>query len=248
MTATDLMRRPQALARHSPLHRQHLSLRARLAHYALGLLPERYGDLATDTAQALHLGLVDLCLMPRAGFKGAGAGHFLQQSSLALPGLPNRAEQQDNGLLVNQLSFDEYLLLDTTPAASAMIITLCNAWSMDNAPDCYQVPRQDSHGCLAVTGQAAWPMLSSLISVDLRPQRFTDFQIAQTLLNDLSVIVIRCDQEKVPNYYLLADITSIEFLWTVLLDAMTDAGGAPVGLKAFQALKGSIDAGDGSLV
>ena len=119
MTTTDL-------ARQSPLHRQHLSLKARLAEYALGLLPADYGDLATDTAQAVHLGLVDLCLMPRAGFKGAGAGHFLQQSSLALPGLPNRAEQQDNGLLVSQLSFDEYLLLDTTPAASAMITTLCN--------------------------------------------------------------------------------------------------------------------------
>ena len=72
MTTTDL-------ARQSPLHRQHLSLKARLAEDALGLLPANYGDLATDTAQAVHLGLVDLCLMPRAGFKGAGAGHFLQQ-------------------------------------------------------------------------------------------------------------------------------------------------------------------------
>ena len=74
MTTTDL-------ARQSPLHRQHLSLKARLAEDALGLLPANYGDLATDTAQAVHLGLVDLCLMPRAGFKGAGAGHFLQQYS-----------------------------------------------------------------------------------------------------------------------------------------------------------------------
>jgi hypothetical protein len=84
-------------------------------------------------------------------------------------------------------------------------------------------------------------MLSSLISVDLRPHRFTDLQIAQTLLNDLSVIVIRGDQGEVPNYYLLADITSIEFLWTVLLDAMMDEGGGPVGLNAFQALQGSRD-------
>lgn len=241
MTTTDL-------ARQSPLHRQHLSLKARLAEYALGLLPADYGDLATDTAQAVHLGLVDLCLMPRAGFKGAGAGHFLQQSSLALPGLPNRAEQQDNGLLVSQLSFDEYLLLDTTPAASAMITTLCNTGSLDEAPDCYQVPRQDSHGCLAVTGQAAWRTLAALISVDLRPHRFANFQIAQTLLNELSVIVIRCDQSLVPNYYLLVDITSIEFLWTVLLDAMAEAGGAPVGLNAFQTLEAAMDSGEASLV
>ena len=241
MTTTDLMRLPQALARQSPLHRQLLSCRASLAESALGLMPARYGDLATDTAQADQLGLVDLCLTPRAGFKGPGAAHFLQQHSVALPGSPNRTQQQDNGLLVNQLSFDEYLLLDTTATASTMITTLCNAWSLDNAPDCYQVPRQDSHGCLAVTGQAAWRMLSSLISVDLRPHRFTDFQIAQTLLNDLSVIVIRCDQGKVPNYYLLADITSMEWLWIVLLDAMSDAGGGPIGLTTFQALQGSID-------
>jgi sarcosine oxidase subunit gamma len=162
--------------------------------------------------------------------------------------LPNRAEQQDNGLLVSQLSFDEYLLLDTTPAASAMITTLCNSGSLDEAPDCYQVPRQDSHGCLAVTGQAAWRTLAALISVDLRPHRFVNFQIAQTLLNELSVIVIRCDQSFVPNYYLLVDITSIEFLWTVLLDAMAEAGGAPVGLNAFQTLEAAMDSGEASLV
>jgi len=241
MTTTDLTPPLQTLARQSPLHRQHLSLGASLAQYEVGLLPEGYGDLATDTAQAAHLGLVDLCLMPRAGFKGAGSEQFLQQFSVALPGLPNRAQQQDNGGLVNQLSHDEYLLLETKPAPSAVITTLYNAWSLDDAPDCYQVPRQDSHGCLAVTGQAAWRMLSSLISVDLRPHRFTDLQIAQTLLNDLSVIVIRGDQGEVPNYYLLADITSIEFLWSVLLDAMMDEGGGPVGLNAFQALQGSRD-------
>ena len=241
MTTTDL-------ARQSPLLRQHLSLKARLAETALGLLPADYGDLATDTAQAARLGLVDLCLMPRAGFKGAGAGRFLQQHSMGLPGLPNRAEQQDDGLLVSQLSFDEYLLLDTTPGASAMISTLCTAWSLDDVPDCYEVPRQDSHGCLAVTGQAACQMLSSLISVDLRRHRFADYQIAQTLLNDLSVIVIRCDQGLVPNYYVLVDITSIEFLWTVLLDAMAAAGGAPVGLNAFQTLKAAMDSGKASLV
>ena len=106
MTTTDLMRLPQALARQSPLHRQHLSCRASLAESALGLMPARYGDLATDTAQADQLGLVDLCLTPRAGFKGPGAAHFLQQHSVALPGSPNRTQQQDNGLLVNQLSFD----------------------------------------------------------------------------------------------------------------------------------------------
>jgi hypothetical protein len=52
----------------------------------------------------------------------------------------------------------------------------------------------------------------------------------------------------VPNYYLLVDITSIEFLWTVLLDAMAEAGGAPVGLNAFQTLKAAMDSGEASLV
>ena len=80
-------------------------------------------------------------------------------------------------------------------------------------------------------------LLSSLISVDLRLHRFANFQIAQTVLNELSVIVIRCDLGDVPNYYLLTDITSIEFLWAVLLDGMAEAGGGPVGLAAFNALQ-----------
>ena len=113
---------------------------------------------------------------------------------------------------------------------------------MDESKSCYEVPRQDSHGCLAILGVDAAQTLASLISVDLRPDQFEDLQIAQTLLNEVSVILIRQDLGLVPNFFLLADISAMEYLWAVLLDALQVGGGAALGLEAFRVLQAAAKA------
>ncbi len=200
----------------------------------LGLAVGVYRSEALDREAAAQLGLVDLCLQPRSGFKGAGSSEYLRGFSIDLPRGPNRAKLLSGGLLVSQLSFDEYLLLDTAPEPSGPAQAASQAWSMVDTRDCYEVPRQDSHGCLAIVGAQATNTLSSLISVDLRPQHFEDLEIAQTLLNEVSVIVIRQDLGSLPNFFLLADISTMEYLWAVLLDAMGERGGAAIGLDAYR--------------
>ena len=66
--------------------------------------------------------------------------------------------------------------------------------------------------------------------------QFPDFVIAQTIIADISVIVIRHDLGLTPCFYLLADIASTEYLWEVLLDAMLEFVGGGVGLAALHTL------------
>jgi sarcosine oxidase subunit gamma len=106
---------------------------------------------------------------------------------------------------------------------------------MDAADGCYVVPRADSHAWFLVTGNEAAAMFAKICGVDLRPHRFADLAIAQTSVARLSAIVIRADVAGTPGYHLLADSASAEFLYDVLLDAMAEFGGGPVGLQALPA-------------
>ena len=233
MSASVLSVLESTVLRKSPLHRVHLAAGGTMIESELGEAVGVYRSEITDRDAAAHLGLVDLCLQPRSGFKGGGSSDYLRTFSIDLPSGPNRARFLSEGVLVSQLSFDEYLLLETNTEASNTARAASQAWSMEDTRDCYEVPRQDSHGCLAVVGAQAANTLSSLISVDLRSQHFENLFVAQTLLNEVSVIVIRQDLGFLPNFFLLADISAMEYLWTVLLDAMGEDGGAAVGLEAF---------------
>ncbi|MGB1423703.1 MAG: sarcosine oxidase [Pseudomonadales bacterium] len=233
MSASVLSVLESTVLRKSPLHRVHLAAGGTMIESELGEAVGVYRSEITDREAAAHLGLVDLCLQPRSGFKGGGSSDYLRTFSIDLPSGPNRARFLSEGVLVSQLSFDEYLLLETTTEACNTARAASQAWSMEDTRDCYEVPRQDSHGCLAVVGAQAANTLSSLISVDLRSQHFENLFVAQTLLNEVSVIVIRQDLGFLPNFFLLADISAMEYLWTVLLDAMGEDGGAAVGLEAF---------------
>jgi sarcosine oxidase subunit gamma len=48
--------------------------------------------------------------------------------------------------------------------------------------------------------------------------------------------VIRNDLGSTPVFYVLSDISGVEFLWDCLLDAMQEYGGYAVGVSALQRL------------
>ena len=56
------------------------------------------------------------------------------------------------------------------------------------------------------------------------------------------MILIRQDLGLVPNFFLLADISAMEYLWAVLLDALQVGGGAALGLEAFRVLQAAAKA------
>jgi sarcosine oxidase subunit gamma len=101
------------------------------------------------------------------------------------------------------------------------------------------VPRRESHAWFRIIGTAAPEMFAKLCAVDLRPAKFPGDAIAQTSVARLNGIVIRDDLAQIPAYHLLADSASAEYLWRVLLDAMAEFDGVPVGCDALIAIAGA---------
>jgi sarcosine oxidase subunit gamma len=188
------------------------------------------------------MGLADLSVLPRTGFKGAGTADWLTSQGLVIGDDSNMAYRQEGGELAARLAPTEIFLLDSLAATGALIDRLNGAWNWGTEKPRkligYPMPRQDSHAWFMVTGNSAPEMFAKICGVDLRPHKFPVGRIAQTSLAKMSGIVIRADLDAVPAYHLLADIASAEYLWGAVLDAMTEFGGGPVGLDTLRALGG----------
>ena len=198
------------------------------------------GQSTAEIVIAKQLGLADLSPLPRIGYKGAGAPQWLRAQGLSLPDKPNVAVRQDNGMLVAALSWEEHLILGSfdifSDIASNDIAVLNRAWTLEKAPRCYPLPRQDSHCWFALTGCHVSATLAKLCGVDMRLSKFADGSIAQTSLARINVVAIRNDLGATPTFYVLADNASADYLWSCLIDAANEFDGALVGLTALHAL------------
>ena len=191
------------------------------------------GDPPTEAGWACHLGLVDLCLSPRSGFKGRDAVAWLLELRLAIGADANRAYRQPDGSLAVKLAATEVLLL--SGANGEWSTRPEEAWR-DDGGLCFPVPRQESSLWFRVTGSCAAEMFAKLCGVDLRPARFPDLAVAQTSLARMNAIIVRDDIGDVPAYHVLADSASASYLWKCLSDAMAEYGGQPVGLDGYRHL------------
>ena len=199
-----------------------------------------FGDAKAEIKAAKTLGLADLSVLPRTGFKGAGTADWLAAQGVAVPENSNCAARQDGGALAARLAPGELLILDDESGEGALVAKLNGAWSAETRPPetprGFPVPRQDSHAWFMVTGEKAAAMFAKICAVDLRPQVFADLQIAQTSVARLSAVIIRNDRGGTPAFHLLFDSASATYLWDVLIDAMEEFGGRPVGLDALRGL------------
>jgi sarcosine oxidase subunit gamma len=235
MAATQSAIEPRACTRRSPVYRRLEALGARFTEAAGAAVALSFGAEAAERDKAGRLGLCDLSPFPRTGFKGWASAAWLERQGLRVGSEHNRAYAQADGTLLARLSPGEVLVLSPVAGDFSTVRRLEAAWSMDAADGCYVVPRADSHAWFLVTGNEAAAMFAKICGVDLRPHRFADLAIAQTSVARLSAIVIRADVAGTPGYHLLADSASAEFLYDVLLDAMAEFGGGPVGLQALPA-------------
>ncbi len=190
-----------------------------------------------DRAALAELALVDLCLVPRSGFKGRGTPEWLEAQGVLLPDT-NRARRQDDGTLLARLAPREVLLLAPWSGGGGLIDRLDLAWPEGRdpaAPRGYPVPRAESHCWFLLTGRHVPAMFAKLCGIDFRIDRFAPFAVAQTQAVRLSVIVIR-DDTPLPAWHLLADSASADYVWTCLVDAMQEFGGRQAGSDALVAL------------
>ncbi|MGE0117767.1 MAG: hypothetical protein AB7S71_00875 [Dongiaceae bacterium] len=195
-----------------------------------------------EAAQARSLGIADLSVLPRTGFKGVGTVEWLTSQGLSIGADSNRAYPQAGGELAARLAPTEIFLIDSLAGRGELIQRLNAAWSWGSETPRrligYPMPRAESHAWFLVTGERAPGMFAKICGVDLRPHRFAVGTIAQTSLAKMSAIVIRADLSEVAAYHVLADSASAEYLWGCLLDAMAEFAGAPVGWAAVRQLAG----------
>lgn len=200
-------------------------------------LAVHYGDPDAELETARRLGLADLSVLPRVGFKGAGAAKWLAAQGVSLPEV-NGAAAQPDGALAARLGPDEVLLLGGLDGAAGLVGRLDEAWAGASAgePRGYPVPRRETHAWFVVTGAQAADMFAKLCAVDLRPQSFANHRIAQTSVARANSIVIRADLAGTLAYHLLVDSATADYYLAVLLDAMSEFTGGLVGHQALQSL------------
>jgi sarcosine oxidase subunit gamma len=226
--------------RRSPIYRLTQAAGAFCEVINSGAVPMHYGSPESELDRARRMAIADLSVLPRTGFKGTGTVDWLAGQGLTVGPDSNMAYRQDGGALAARLAPTEVFLIDGLEATGALIDQLNGAWNWGAEKPRkligYPMPRQDSHAWFMITGDAAPDMFAKICGVDLRPHRFAPRRIAQTSLAKMSGIVIRDDRGAIPAFHLLADVASAEYLWGAVLDAMSEFGGAPVGLQALRRL------------
>lgn len=233
---------PHGFQRRSFIYRQTMAAGAQFAEVNGGAVPISYGGPAeVEQDRARRMGLADLSVLPRTGFKGVGTVDWLASQGLTIGGDSNVAYRQSGGEWAARLAPNEIFLVDGLAGTGALIQKVNQAWNWGSETPRkaigYPTPRQDSHAWFMVTGKSAPDMFAKICGVDLRLHKFPVGQIAQTSLAKMSGIIIRVDLGAVPAYHLLADVASADYLWSALLDAMTEFDGGPVGLAALRALE-----------
>jgi sarcosine oxidase subunit gamma len=227
---------PDCFMRRSQLYRWHLAAGAEYEEHGDAGAVNYYSGSDNEHELALQLGLIDLSTLPRTGFKGRGAPTWIALQGPELPERPNRARVHTDGSLVVRLSQEELLVLSDLQLNATLADQLQQDWSIDTTDGVYLLPRADSHCWFALTGRYAAETFSKVCGVDLRDEKFAQGDIAQTSLARVNAIIIRNDLGTTPCFYILSDVSSAEFLWTCLLDAMLEFDGSPVGIAALRRL------------
>jgi len=236
---------PHGFQRRSFIYRQTLAAGAEFTEVNGGAVAMRYGDAPEiERDRASRMGLADLSVLPRTGFKGVGTVDWLTAQGLAIGSDSNIAYRQSGGEWAARLAPNEIFLIDGLAGSGALINRVNQAWNWGSEKPRktigYPTPRQDSHAWFMVTGRSAPDMFAKICGVDLRLHKFAVGQVAQTSLAKMSGIIIRTDLGQVAGYQLLADIASADYLWSAVQDAMQEFQGGPVGLAALRELGGHI--------
>ncbi len=185
-----------------------------------------------EVAAARSLALVDLSLLPRIGFKGAGAHAWLRTQGITGLDADNRAHRQTEGEIAVRLAPGEALILGAITGEDGLCRRLEAAWSGDETTRCYPVLRGDSHFWSVVCGTNAAPMLAKLCGVDLRPDGFVEGAVAQTSVARINALIVRADVGTVPAFHILGDSALAEYYWQSVIDAMAEFEGRLVGVAA----------------
>ena len=185
---------------------------------------------------ARTLGVADLSLLARIGYKGAEALDWVGKHGLDLEVQANKAFEQKDSSVCAVLAPSEALILSCLARTSKTVSDLKAAWAKGTDQLAYEVLREDVNFEFILTGERAANMLAKICGVNLSPSVFAPFDVTQTSVARTNCIIVRCDVGKTPAYRLLGDSASAEYMLECLLDAMEEFGGKIIGYETLSAL------------
>lgn len=229
--------------RRTPLHEEHRRLNARMVPFGGWDMPVQYaGILEESRAVRTGVGLFDISHMGRVHVHGNGALLFLQQiTSNDVASLdPGQAQYS---LLTNPGGgiIDDIIVYRRGDADFLVVINASNtakdlAWLSDNSEEDVEI---DDHtaatAMIAVQGPNAPEMVDRLADTDL--SRLGRFEHAEGRIGGVGATFCRTGYTGEDGFEVIVPGSAAPALWRALIDA----GGAPCGLGARDALR--IEAG-----
>ena len=91
--------------------------------------------------------------------------------------------------------------------------------------------------CNVVCGTRAAEAFSKLCPIDLQPEAFANWRVAQTTAARSNVILIRSDIGATLAYHVLGECGSAQYMWECLTDAAEEFSWTAVGLEALRKLR-----------
>ncbi|NIM69104.1 MAG: hypothetical protein GTN86_01070 [Xanthomonadales bacterium] len=213
----------------SALHNWHLANGAVFRPVAGRELVAHYGSSEQEQDARKRLGMVDMSLWPRRGYRGPEVARWLAPS-LPLPDAVNQVQRTQSGELVLRPADTEYWWLGSLagPGPGEM-----SGLAPGRLPTgVHDLACEHSHALFAVGGTQAPPCLSRLCALDVRPDRFGPESMAQTLVAGVSALLLRQGTPGLPVYLVFCESSLARYLWESLLHAGREFGAAAAGYTA----------------
>ncbi|MGA0264549.1 MAG: hypothetical protein ACO3KY_01540 [Lysobacterales bacterium] len=222
---------PASLPRRSALHEWHQAHGAVFKPVAGQQMVACYDQGDREPDALATLGLVDLSLWPRRGYRGPGVEHWLSPR-LPLPKGVNQARQTERGDWVLRTGAVEYWWLSSLAGATAE--QLPEEPAERPADGVYDLHIADSHALIALSGERAPACLAGPCALDLRPDRFGPACLAQTQVAGINVQILRLHALAAPVFLLFCESSLALYLWESLLLAGRDLGATAAGTAALE--------------
>jgi sarcosine oxidase subunit gamma len=148
--------------------------------------------MAGGAAESIELpagavALTDLTASPRFGLKGSGSAAWLAAYGIALPAVNRIAVHR--GLRVLRLGSEDSLMLGEGDAGA--IAELRHAWESDSGAKGYSSWREEGWAWLRLSGAQAESAMQELCALDLRADKFSVDDIAQTRVGNIEAVMFR---------------------------------------------------------
>jgi sarcosine oxidase subunit gamma len=189
----------------------------------------RYADPDEESKWLADLGLADLSALRRVGVKGPAAEAWLDDHGFPAPSAIYGWQRLDGGLVVRN-DTREFLIEDGFGGGRAVELVKELGFGGDGA---YRVERQDCS--LLITGERALEVFAQTCGVNVGEMGDAFFKTRIALT---SCSVMRDDVAATPAWRLWFDPSYAEYLWTALLEIITELGGGPIGWQSLERAAG----------